>query len=149
MMLYTLSRPRDHGRMPASSVAPLREPPLLILGLPPVCWTRRLHTAPAKRHSPTIQSISCTLSPYSPCTLPPRKASVVTRGVWTCRKDTNRRKGRCLFLQINTAGPEFIPFLAKKKTPETDVLELERLSRGGSPCQSLLEHRRWIDASRI
>jgi hypothetical protein len=26
---------------------------------------------------------------------------VVTRGVWTCRKDTKRRNGPCLFLKIN------------------------------------------------
>lgn len=54
-----------------------------------------------KRHLPTIQSISSVLSPYSPCTLFPRNISVVIRGVCTCRKETKRRKGLCLFLKIN------------------------------------------------
>lgn len=58
-------------------------------------------------HSPTIQSISSTLSPYSPCRLCPWKSGDVTSGVCTCRKDTNSRKGpcRCLGVGCDDTGP--------------------------------------------
>ena len=49
--------------------------------------------------SPTSQSISSTLSPYKPCRLFPRNLSVVTRGIWTCSRDTKSRNGPCLFLK--------------------------------------------------
>lgn len=92
---------------------------LLTLPLPAVAWINVISSrmsfppavpggapvpfSPGKRHLPTIQSISSVLSPYSPCALFPRNFSVVIRGVCTCRKETKRRKGLCLFLKINNS----------------------------------------------
>lgn len=60
---------------------------------------------PSGSHSPTIQSSSSTLSPYSPCWLLPTKSRVVTSGVCTCRKDTKSRNGPRLFLGRHAGRP--------------------------------------------
>ena len=82
-------------------------------------WMRNHHFLTWNRYLPTIQSISSMLSPYSPWGLLPRKFSVVIRGVCTCRKDTKRRKGPCLFLKVHTMWWEL--FFGQ---PEIELLQL-------------------------
>lgn len=55
-------------------------------------------------HLPTIQSISSTLSPYDPYLLCPTNFFLVISGVWTCRNETNRRKGSRLYLKRGKSG---------------------------------------------